>query len=207
MITYHGVIIVPLALIGAVIGLRRRDSAALLAVGWLILALDFSTTGIIPSLLGGLLAPLLRYDYPFSIAWHAPIIPYTILGGISCSGCGIVWQNAVSARRCTGLPGGLNSHLAVIAVVGLLNRPLVEISKDQINFFSTSRSQPPVSLHELAQGEHARRCAHPQSPRAARSRLGRGDQRARSGLLPPAAVLPEYGGDACRAGKSTRLLG
>ncbi len=47
MITYQGIVIVPFALIGAVVGLRRRSQAAIMAVGWLILVLDFSTTGII----------------------------------------------------------------------------------------------------------------------------------------------------------------
>ena len=84
MITYQGIVIVPFALIGAVVGLRRRSQAAIMAVGWLILVLDFSTTGIIARLFPWL--PILRYDYPFSIAWHGPIIPYTILGGI-----GLLW--------------------------------------------------------------------------------------------------------------------
>ena len=63
---------------------RKRDPLAILAVGWLILVLDFSTTGIIAHLFPWL--PFLRYDYPFSIAWHGPIIPYMILGGT-----GLLW--------------------------------------------------------------------------------------------------------------------
>ena len=85
--------IVPFALIGAVVGLRRRSQAAILAVGWLILILDFSTTGIMPSLFPWL--PILRYDYPFSLAWHGPIIPYSILGGI---GLLWLWDRFVRAR-------------------------------------------------------------------------------------------------------------
>ncbi|HLU08026.1 MAG TPA: hypothetical protein VK003_00030, partial [Oceanobacillus sp.] len=73
MLLYHGIWIVPVAILGAIIGLRRRDQTAILSVGWLLLIIDFSTTGILESLFGDLLAPAFRFDYPFSIAWHGPI--------------------------------------------------------------------------------------------------------------------------------------
>ena len=83
---YQGVWLLPLVVLGAVVGLRStagpgQRRATLLALGWLVLALDFSTIGLLARLAPGLLAPVLRYDYPFSIAWHGPIIPYTLLGG------------------------------------------------------------------------------------------------------------------------------
>jgi hypothetical protein len=146
MIIYHGVIIVPIALLGAVIGLRQRNTAALLAVGWLVLALDFSTTGILPSLLGGLLAPVLRYDYPFSIAWHAPIIPYTILGGIALLW---VWDRFFEQRFGVTLhrvaPIALAAACVVLLIGGVLTPQLVEISKDQINFFGAFSSHADVA--------------------------------------------------------------
>ncbi|MBE2270548.1 MAG: hypothetical protein IAE80_20090 [Anaerolinea sp.] len=146
MLAYHGVIIVPLALLGAVVALRRRESTALLAVGWLILALDFSTTGILPSLLETVLAPVLRYDYPFSIAWHAPIIPYTILGGF-----GLLWlwdrvfEQRIGAALHRIAPAGLIAVGVVILAVGLFNQQLVEISKDQISFFGAFSSHADVA--------------------------------------------------------------
>lgn len=79
LLFFHGGLIVPLALGGAVIALRRRTPLDVLMVGWLLLVIDFSTTGVLARLLPGLLAPLLKYDYPFSIAWHGPIIPYAYL--------------------------------------------------------------------------------------------------------------------------------
>ena len=146
MIVYHGVIIVPIALLGAVIGLRQRNTAALLAVGWLVLALDFSTTGFLPSLLGGLLAPVLRYDYPFSIAWHAPIIPYTILGGIALLW---VWDRFFEQRFGVTLhrvaPIALAAACVVLLIGGVLTPQLVEISKDQINFFGAFSSHADVA--------------------------------------------------------------
>jgi hypothetical protein len=146
MLVYHGVVIVPVALLGAVIGLRKRDTAALLAVVWLIMALDFSTTGIIPALLGSILVPILRYDYPFSIAWHAPIIPYTILGGIALLW---LWDRFFERRFGAALhriaPAGLIAACIVVVIGGALTPSLVEISKDQINFFGAFSSHADVA--------------------------------------------------------------
>jgi MFS family permease len=77
---YHGVVIVFLSLIGIVIGLRRRNPVDVLMIGWLALIIDFSSFGLLAHILP---AALLKYDYPFSIAWHGPIIPYTYLGGVA----------------------------------------------------------------------------------------------------------------------------
>ncbi len=144
MITYQGVVIVPFALVGAVIGLRRRDPLAILAVGWLILILDFSTTGIIPRLFPWL--PILRYDYPFSIAWQGPIIPYTILGGM-----GLLWlwdrrfERRIGERlhrRAPALMGGL----IALALVGLILSPnLIALSKNRIGFFGAFSSWADVA--------------------------------------------------------------
>lgn len=147
MITYHGVVIVPLALLGAVVGLRQRSQAAILSVGWLILILDFSTTGILPSLFPWL--PILRYDYPFSLAWHGPIIPYTILGGI-----GLLWLWDRFAERRFGaalhrLAPALLVGLSALALVGLIVSPqIIEISKDQVGFFGAFSSQADVAAME-----------------------------------------------------------
>ncbi|MCY3934914.1 MAG: hypothetical protein OXG09_02820 [Chloroflexi bacterium] len=101
---YHGVWLLPLVVLGAWVGgrLGARASdriglrrAQLLALSWLVLVLDFSTTGLLARLAPGLLAPVLRYDYPFSIAWHGPIIPTTILGGM---GGLYLWENGLKQR-------------------------------------------------------------------------------------------------------------
>lgn len=145
MILYHGVWIVPTALLGAVVGLRRRKQMAILSVGWLVLILDFSTTGILESLFGGVLSPVFRFDYPFSIAWHGPIIPYTILGGM-----GLLWLWDRFAERRVG--GTLNRFapvmlggLIVLALAGFIfNRELLAFSKDRVAFYGAFSSQADV---------------------------------------------------------------
>lgn len=83
---YHGGVVVILSVGGILIGLRRRNMVDLLMIVWLLLVIDFSTFGILERLGGPLLAPILKYDYPFSVAWHGPIIPYIYL-----SGTAIIW--------------------------------------------------------------------------------------------------------------------
>ena len=75
---YHGVVIVILAAIGLVIAAKRRTPTDVLMIGWLALVVDFSSIGLLSHVLP---AALLKYNYPFSIAWHGPIIPYLYLGG------------------------------------------------------------------------------------------------------------------------------
>lgn len=144
MIFNQGVIIVPFAILGAIVGLRKRDPLAILAVGWLILVLDFSTTGIIARLFPWL--PFLRYDYPFSVAWHGPIIPYTILGGT-----GLLWlwdrlfeqRIGVTLHR---LAPVLLIGASVLAVVGLIVSPqLIALSKDRVSFFGAFSSAADVA--------------------------------------------------------------
>jgi hypothetical protein len=147
MILYHGVLIVPFALIGAVVGLRQRSQAALLAVGWLILILDFSTTGIIPSLFPWL--PILRYDYPFSLAWHGPIIPYTILGG-----AGLLWvwdklfERRIGAALHRAAPVLLVALCALALGVLVVKDQLIVISKDQVGFYGAFSSAADVAAME-----------------------------------------------------------
>lgn len=149
MILYHGVIIVPLAVIGAVIGLRRRNLAALLAVGWLIMVLDFSTTGVLESLFGGLLAPVLKYDYPFSIAWHGPIIPYSILGGM-----GLLWLwDRFGERRLGAALHRFAPAALVIGVIALLGvyaarNELLAWSKGRVGFYGAFSSHADVAAME-----------------------------------------------------------
>ncbi len=147
MITYQGIVIVPFALIGAVVGLRRRSQAAIMSVGWLIMVIDFSTTGILPRLFPWL--PILRYDYPFSIAWHGPIIPYTILGGM---GLLWVWDRFFERRAGDWLhryAPALLIGLSVLALVGLALAPqLIEISKDQVGFYGAFSSAADVNAME-----------------------------------------------------------
>jgi hypothetical protein len=146
MILYHGIWSLPVAIIGAIKGLRGRDQLTILAVVWLILVLDFSTTGILETLVPWLVAPVLRYDYPFSIAWHGPIIPYTILAG---QGLLWLWERFAEARyggllerRATQVLAGIS----VLLLIGMvIHEPLLLLSKDKIGFFGAFSSRADIA--------------------------------------------------------------
>ncbi|MDZ4769526.1 MAG: DUF6541 family protein [Chloroflexota bacterium] len=146
LLTYHGVVIVPIAVAGAIIGLVKRDQAAILAVGWLLLVLDFAAIGITESLLGGLVPALFRYDYPFSIAWHGPILPYTILGGI-----GLLWfwdrfaEARIGALLHRAAPLVLGGALALVLLVGVFHRDILAFSKGRVGFYGAFSSAADVA--------------------------------------------------------------
>jgi hypothetical protein len=144
LVLFHGLWIVPVALVGLGIGLKQRVQAAILAAGWLLLLVDFAVFGIVEFMFPWL--PLFRYDYPFSIAWHGPIIPYTILGGM---GLLWLWDRLAEARF------GLLLHRAAFALLGLgiaaallalaLGPQLLNFSKGRVGFYGGFASSADVT--------------------------------------------------------------
>ncbi len=145
LILYHGVWIVPVAILGAVMGLRNRSQSVILAVGWLVLILEFSTLGLLEQLMPNLLAPLLRYDYPFSIAWHGPIIPYAILGGV---GLLWLWERYGAKRMDSFSPrwsyGAIVTGIVLVIVAIILSPQLLSLSKGRIGFYGAFSSADDV---------------------------------------------------------------
>ncbi len=146
LVFMHGGLIVPLALGGAVIALRRRSPLDLLMVGWLALVVDFSTTGLLERLTAGLLDPLLKYDYPFSIAWHGPIIPYAYLGATAVLWLArrIGWGRVRRWYARLAWPAlGLAAGVLVLAVI--LAEPLLQVSKGFAGFYGAFASHDDVA--------------------------------------------------------------
>jgi hypothetical protein len=147
MLVYHGGVIVLLALGGALLGLRRRNFLDLMMIVWLLLILDFSSLGILPRLAGFVLAPILKYDYPFSIAWHGPIIPYTYLGGTV-----LLWlaERFKLERRLVQISTPLMVGAALVLVlVGMFSGSLVAWSKNTpLRIFGAFSSQADVRAME-----------------------------------------------------------
>lgn len=149
LVLYHGIWIVPVAILGAVIGLRNRSQSVILAVGWLVFILEFSSIGLLERLMPNLLEPILRYDYPFSIAWHGPIVPYAILGGV-----GLLWLwDRYGAKRIKGLSpnwsyAALTFGLLILLAVLILSPQLLAFSKGRIGFYGAFSSAADVKAME-----------------------------------------------------------
>ncbi len=143
LVFYHGVWLLPVAVVGAVIGLRQRSQAVILAVGWLVLIVDFAIVGLSETLFGWV--PVFRYDYPFSIAWHGPIIPYTILGGI---GLLWLWDRFGEARWGATLQRYAYVLIGVPVALGLLalvfSPQVLSLTKGRIGFYGAFASAADV---------------------------------------------------------------
>lgn len=139
-ILYHGGVTVIIAGIGAVIGLQQRDHGALLSVGWLILILEFAAFGLLERLAPLLVAPIVRYDYPFSIAWHGPIVPYALLAGIALS---MIPIPKVLNRD--GVRSGVLITVTVgVVLAGVFHQELLALSKGRVTLFGAFASHADV---------------------------------------------------------------
>jgi hypothetical protein len=145
----HGGVIVPFVLGGAVIAARRRNPLDVLMIGWLIFVIDFSTTGILDRVTFGLLHPVTKYHYPFSVAWHGPIIPYAYLATSA-----VLWLAArIGWRRLRRWwdrivwPGMALAAAALVLAV-IFAGPLLQFSKGRIGFFGAFSSHADVQAME-----------------------------------------------------------
>jgi hypothetical protein len=147
LVFYHAIWTLPVGLIGAWRGLRSRSQSTILAVGWLILVLDFSTLGVLEKLFPWL--PILRYDYPFSIAWHGPIIPYSILAG---SGLLWLWERFFEARLGAALHryayAVTGTLIAIVFAILVFNQQILQFSKGRVGFFGAFASAADVQAME-----------------------------------------------------------
>jgi hypothetical protein len=104
-----------LAAVGAVVWIGRRRAWALAMAVWLIAIVESSTVGFVERLVPALTGALLRFNYPYSVAWHGPVIPCMALG----SGA-IVWLVERGGLRRLPAPGWrIITTLAIVAGIGV----------------------------------------------------------------------------------------
>jgi hypothetical protein len=125
-LAYHGFWIIPLALLGAVIGIRRREPVAFLAVIWLLIAADLTFFGIAARLLNFRL-----YD------WNVLTLPLAWLGGI---GLLWLWDRFAALRLPAGNRGRaiagagvlVGTALWALTTVPLLNIPTTQTTSSDV---------------------------------------------------------------------------
>jgi hypothetical protein len=115
MILYHGLVWPVLALAGIVVGVRRRPAWTLAMAVWLALLADLSITGVLAAA-PPLAASLHRFAYPFSLAWHGPVLPYLALGTVAVAAW--VGRRSWRAQSFPSLRATL-AAVVVLAVAGL----------------------------------------------------------------------------------------
>jgi hypothetical protein len=145
LIFMHAALVPLLALIGVGLGLWRRHPLHVLMIIWLVAIVEFSTLGLLEKTIPSVMGPLLKYDYPFSLAWHGPIIPYTVLGGIA-----LVWiSDRIGAARVDRWIGyaslpimGIAAGLLILSVAFF--NDILDISKQNLSFYGAFSSKADV---------------------------------------------------------------
>lgn len=149
LVFMHGGVIVALALIGAAIGLRQRTPAQLLMIVWLVAIVEFSTLGLLERTFPRVVEPLLKYDYPFSLAWHGPIIPYFALGGTALLALAarIGTERVDAWTRRLAYPA-LALALGTVALGVAFFDPLLDASREVVSFYGAFSSRADVAAME-----------------------------------------------------------
>jgi hypothetical protein len=114
LLLYHGLLWPLLAFVGAIVSIRQRRWWTLAAIGWLLLVVEFSAVGLLEQLAPAIAEPLVRFSYPFSLAWHGPIIPYLVLGAAA-----IAWLMERAHLAAPTLKPGLLVLAAGVMVLGV----------------------------------------------------------------------------------------
>lgn len=127
LVLLHGVVWPALAVAGAIVVVPARAAWTVAMLLWMALLVDASITGRLERLV-----PLLaRFTYPYSVAWHGPLIPYLALGSaaVAWTLSHLGWRSAPRPGVWTfGLVGG--AALVVVAASGALlplTKPYVSI--------------------------------------------------------------------------------
>ena len=141
----QGILIVPLAVWGAFIGLRHqgdRRLLTLLMLCWLLLVAEFSLFGMIAKLL----PPVAELVNAPNLARHGVILPFSWLGGIALLH---LWESRLSSqwrRRLRNAAGPLMMAAALLALLlGLAFHPLLDALRPMLHL-----PQNPLNPDDIA---------------------------------------------------------
>jgi hypothetical protein len=149
LVVFNGVLPPLLALVGVVVAIRRRRPGDILMVTWLLFILDFSLFGLSDRLAGLAGVDLMRYVYPFSVAWHGPIVPYAYLVAVALDAA--LRRVALPRRTAFGLLAG---GIVTLALAAALSGALLRASKPLLPIFGAFSSEDDLAAMAYLR-EHA----------------------------------------------------
>ncbi len=149
LLLYSGLVWPALALLGAVIHLRYRPLWALTMVGWLAATVEVSSAALFQRTLPEIAASLLRFSFPFSLAWHAPIIPT-----IALSSGALVWlaSRLNLDRTRTWFTPVMAAAGGLVLIAGVFSGQLLEASKGRLRWYGAFASANDVVAMRWLQG-------------------------------------------------------
>ena len=144
MLVMSGFVVPALAAGGVVLAARRRGAVDVWMLTWLAAVVEFGALGQLERVFP-FLAALLKYDYPFSIAWHGPVIPYLYLAALAALwlGARVGWARVEAWAQRGALPA-LGAAAALIVCAGVFIEPILVASKDRLSFYGAFSSHADV---------------------------------------------------------------
>jgi hypothetical protein len=145
LVLFNGALVPGLALVGAGLAARRRRLVDVLMLTWSLSVIDFGLFGLagrVGALVG---VDIMRYVYPYSIAWHGPMIPFGYLAALALDDFARHAQRlmALNWRR---VRAGLALAGLILLVGGIAaNRPLLRWSKSWLAIFGGFASEADVA--------------------------------------------------------------
>ncbi len=136
IVFYHAVVWPLAAVLGALVWGRRRTWAIVMVV-WIVLIIETSVLGWLERAVPAVTGLAFRFNYPFSLAWHGPIVPYLTLGAGT-----LVWIMAAARVRavpvCRVRVTAAFAALAAMAV--LMADVLLPFTRPLVPWFGTFSS-------------------------------------------------------------------
>jgi hypothetical protein len=134
----NGWMVPVLAIGGFGLALTRRRWFDLWLIGWVIMIIELSSTGLLDSLSRRLAFDPMQIVYPFGVAWHATIIPLPILAAMAVCAVWPLRQWQPPRRWQTSL--SLFVILGALAA-GLFSNPIIQLSKGRVALVGSLSSE------------------------------------------------------------------
>lgn len=136
LVIFNGVLLPIVALGGVVVAIRQRCRAGILMAIWLLFIIDFSLFGLTDRLVSLVGLNVMRYVYPFSVAWHGPIIPYAYLAAMALD---TALGHVPLQRYAVG--GMLAGGIVATVLATALSDPLIQATKPILPIFGVFSSE------------------------------------------------------------------
>lgn len=129
LLLYHGLAWPAVAVAGLMVWRRCRWAWA--CGIWVALVADFAVFGVVERVAPWLAAPITRFDFPFGLGWHGPIVPYLLLGAGA-----MAWAATRARIDLAAHPSraGAVVLLAIVVAALVAFRSLADASRERVEW-------------------------------------------------------------------------